>query len=151
MIFYNKPLQAPSFDAVLEWDVEVFCLPPTAHLQTRTTHELVLPPGHSRPTVIQVFPQTKMRKNSKVGFAQVNKNRNLQNRVGIQMSQIQMVEIKETAKERRNRKSKAADEKRNVNNGFMGILCRDSNPTTDLPRAKLLQRKNSDRDKMEKV
>jgi hypothetical protein len=42
-----------------------------------------------------------MRKDSKVGFAQVNKNRNLQNRVGIQMSQIQMVEIKETAKERR--------------------------------------------------
>jgi hypothetical protein len=27
-----------------------------------------------------------MRQNSKIGFAQVNKNRNLQNRVGIQMS-----------------------------------------------------------------
>jgi hypothetical protein len=79
-----------------------------------------------------------MRKNSKVGFAQVNKNRNLQNRVGIQMSQIQMVEIKETAKERRNRKSKAVDEKRNLNNGLMDILCWDSNPTTDPPRAKLL-------------
>jgi hypothetical protein len=81
----------------------------------------------------------------------MNKNRNLQNRVGIQTSQIQMVKVKETAKERRNRKSKAADKKRNVNNGLMGILCRDSNPTTDLPRAKLLRRKNSDRDKMEKV
>jgi hypothetical protein len=56
-----------------------------------------------------------MRQNSKTGLAQVNKNRNLQNRVGIQMSQIQMVEIKETAKERRNRKSKAVDEKSNVN------------------------------------
>jgi hypothetical protein len=53
MIFYNEPLQAPSFDAILEWDVKVFCLPPTAHLQTRTTHELVLPPGHPRPTMIQ--------------------------------------------------------------------------------------------------
>jgi hypothetical protein len=92
-----------------------------------------------------------MRKNSKVGFAQVNKNRNLQNRVGIQMSQIQMVEIKETVKERRNRKSKAEDEKRNVNNRLMGILCWDSNPTTDPPRAKLVRRKNSDRDKVEKV
>jgi hypothetical protein len=92
-----------------------------------------------------------MRKNSKVGFAQMNKNRNLQNRVRIQMSQIQIVKIKETAKERRNRKSKAADEKRNVNNGLMGILCRDNNPTTDPPREKLLRRKNSDRDKMEKV
>jgi hypothetical protein len=88
--------------------------------------------------MIQVFPQTKVRKNSKVGFAQVNKNRNLQNRVGIQMSQIQMVKIKETVKERKNRKSKAADKKRNVNNGLVGILCRDSNPTIDPPRAKLL-------------
>jgi hypothetical protein len=79
-----------------------------------------------------------MRQTSKIGFTQVNKNRNLQNRVGIQMSQIQMIEIKETVKERRNRKSKAADEKRNVNNGLVGILSRDSNPTTDPPRAKLL-------------
>jgi hypothetical protein len=44
-----------------------------------------------------------------------------------------MVEIKETAKERRNRKSKAADEKRNVNNGLVGILSWDSNPTIDPP------------------
>jgi hypothetical protein len=81
----------------------------------------------------------------------VNKNINLQNGVGIQMSQIQMVEIKETTKERRNRKSKAADEKRNVNNGLVGILGRVSNPMTDLPKAKLLRGKNSDRDKMKKV
>jgi hypothetical protein len=81
----------------------------------------------------------------------MNKNINLHNRVGIQMSQIQMVKIKETAKERRNRKSKAADKKRNVNNGLVGILYPDSNPTTDPPREKLLRRKNSDRDKMEKV
>jgi hypothetical protein len=151
MIFHNKPLQAPSFNAILEWDVEVFCFPPTAHLQTCTTHELVLPPSHPGPTMIQVFPQTKVRKNPKVGFAPMNKNRNLQNRVGIQMSQIQMVKVKETAKEGRNRKSKAADKKRDVNNGLVGILYRDSNPTIDPPRAKLLRRKNSDRDKMEKV
>jgi hypothetical protein len=62
-----------------------------------------------------------------------------------------MVKIKEATKERRNRKSKATDKKRNVNNGLVGILYRDSNPTTDPPRAKLLRRKNSDRDKMEKV
>jgi hypothetical protein len=62
-----------------------------------------------------------------------------------------MVKIKEAAKERINRKSKAADKKRNVNNGLVGILCWDSNPTTDPPRAKLLRRKNSDGDKMEKV
>jgi hypothetical protein len=92
-----------------------------------------------------------MRQNFEIGFTQVNKNRNLQNGVGIQMSQIQMVEIKETAKERRNRKSKAADEKRNVNNRLVGVLRRDSNPTTDPPSAKLLWGKNSDRDKMKKV
>jgi hypothetical protein len=101
--------------------------------------------------MIQVLPQTKVRKNPKVGFAQMNKNRNLHNRVGIQMSQIQMVKVKETTKEGRNRKSKAADKQRDVNNGLVGVLCRDCNPTTDPPRAKLLRRKNSDRDKMEKV
>jgi hypothetical protein len=62
-----------------------------------------------------------------------------------------MVEIKETAEERRNRKSKDADEKRNINNGLVGVLRRDSDPTADPPRTKLLQRKNSDGDKMKKV
>ena len=42
-----------------------------------------------------------MRQNSEIGFTQMNEDRNLQNGVGIQMSQIRMVEIKETAKERR--------------------------------------------------
>jgi hypothetical protein len=45
MILYNKPFQVPSFNVVLEWDVEVLCLPPMAHLQTRTTHKLVLRPA----------------------------------------------------------------------------------------------------------
>jgi hypothetical protein len=101
--------------------------------------------------MIQVLPQTEVRKNSKVGFAQMNKDRNLQNRVGIQVSQIQIVKVKETAKEGRNGKSKVADKKRDVNNGLVGIFCRDSNPTTNPPRAKLLRRKNSDRDKVEKI
>jgi hypothetical protein len=96
--------------------------------------------------MIQVLPQTEVRKNSKVGFAPMNKDRNLQNRVGIQVSQIQFVKVTDTAKEGRNRKSKAADKKRDVNNGLVSILCRDSNPTTNPPRAKLLRRKNSDRD-----
>jgi hypothetical protein len=62
-----------------------------------------------------------------------------------------MVEIKETAEERRNRKSKATDEKRNINNGLVGVLRRDSDPTADPPRTKLLRRKNSNGDKMKKV
>jgi hypothetical protein len=92
-----------------------------------------------------------VRKNSKVGLAQMNKDINLQNRVGIQMSQVQIVKVKETAKEGRNGESKATDKKRDVNNGLVSILCRDSNPTTNPPRAKLLQRKNSDIGKVEKI
>jgi hypothetical protein len=81
----------------------------------------------------------------------MNKNRNLQNGIGIQMGQIQAIEIKETAEERRNRKSKSADKKRNVNDGFVGVFCRNSDPTTDLPRTELLRRKNFDRNEMKKV
>ena len=62
-----------------------------------------------------------------------------------------MIEIKETAEERRNRKSKSANEKRNVNNGLVGVLYRDSDPTADPPRTKFLQRKNSDGYKVKKV
>ena len=50
------------------------------------------------------------------------------------MGQIQAIEIKETAEERRNGKSKSADKKRNVNDGFVGVFCRKSDPTADLPR-----------------
>jgi hypothetical protein len=53
----------------------------------------------------------------------------LQNGIGIQMGQIQAIEIKETAEERRNGQSKSADKKRNVNDGFMGVFCRNSDPT----------------------
>jgi hypothetical protein len=62
-----------------------------------------------------------------------------------------VIEIKETAEERRNGKSKAADEKRNVNNRFVSVFCRNSDPTADPPRTEFLRRKNSDGHKMEKV
>jgi hypothetical protein len=81
----------------------------------------------------------------------MNKNRNLQNGIGIQMGQIQAIEIKETAEERRNGKSKSADKKRNVNDGFVGVFCQNSDPTADPPRTELLRRKNSDRNEMKKV
>jgi hypothetical protein len=81
----------------------------------------------------------------------MNKNRNLHNGIGIQMGQIQAIEIKETAEERRNGKSKSVDKKRNVNDGFVGVFYRNIDPTTDPPRTELLRRKNSDRNKMKKV
>jgi hypothetical protein len=52
------------------------------------------------------------------------------------VSQIQIVKVKETTKEGTNGKSKAADKKRDVNNGLVGILCQDSNPTTNPPKSK---------------
>jgi hypothetical protein len=81
----------------------------------------------------------------------MDKNRNLQNGIGIQVGQIQAIEIKETAEERRNGKSKATDKKRNINDGFVGVFCRNSNPTTDPPGTELLRRKNSDGYEMKKV
>jgi hypothetical protein len=62
-----------------------------------------------------------------------------------------VIEIKETTKERRNGKSKAADEKRNVNNGFVSVFCRNSDPTTDPLRTEFLRRKDSGRHEMEKI
>jgi hypothetical protein len=67
------------------------------------------------------------------------------------VSQIQIIKVKETAKERRNGKSKAADEKRDVNNGLVGILYWDSNPTANPPGTKFFRRKNSNIDKVEKI
>jgi hypothetical protein len=81
----------------------------------------------------------------------MNKDRNLQNGIEIQMGQIQAIEIKETAEKRRNGKSKAAEEKRNVDDGFVGVFCWNSDPTADPPGTELLRRKNSDGYEMEKV
>jgi hypothetical protein len=81
----------------------------------------------------------------------MNKDRDLQNGIGIQMGQIQAIEIKETAEKRRNGKSKAAEEKRNVDDGLVSVLCWKSDPTADPPGTELLRRKNPDRYKMEKV
>jgi hypothetical protein len=89
--------------------------------------------------------------NTKESFAQVNKDGNLQNGIGIQVGQIQVIEFKETAEERGNGKSKAVDQKRNVNDGFVGVFCWNSDPTADPPRTELLQRENSDGYEMEKV
>jgi hypothetical protein len=81
----------------------------------------------------------------------MNKDGDLQNGIRVQMGQIQVVEIKETAKKGGNRKSKTAEKKRNIYNGFVGILCWNSNPTANLPRTELHRRKNSDGHKMEKI
>ena len=67
------------------------------------------------------------------------------------MGQIQVIEIKETAEERRNGKSKAADEKRNVNDGFVGVFYQNSDPTVDPPRTEFLWRQNPSLNEVEKI
>jgi hypothetical protein len=52
----------------------------------------------------------------------MNENGGLQDRIGIQMGQVKMVEIKEAAEKGRNGKAKAAEKERSINNGLMGIL-----------------------------
>jgi hypothetical protein len=68
VVLHNEPLKAPSVNAILERNVEVLYFPPPAKLHTRTTNKLVLSPGHPRPTVIKVSPETKMGKNPKKGL-----------------------------------------------------------------------------------
>jgi hypothetical protein len=71
-----------------------------AHFQTSTPDQLMLTPGHSRAAVIQVLPQPKMWQHAQESFAQMNVNRNLKNRIGIQVGQVKVIEIKEAAEER---------------------------------------------------
>ena len=78
------------------------------------------------------------------------KNRNLQDGIRVQMSQVQFVEIKEATKKGRNGKTEAAEKERSVNHGLMGILCRDSDPMANPPRAELPRGKNPDGHEVEK-
>jgi hypothetical protein len=80
----------------------------------------------------------------------MNENGNLQDRIGIQMGQVKMVEIKEAAEKGRNGKTEATEKERGINHGLMGILCRDSDPMTNPPRGELPRGKNPDGHEVEK-
>jgi hypothetical protein len=43
----------------------------------------MLSSSHLEPVVVEILPKLEMRKNSKESFAEVNKNNNLKNRVGV--------------------------------------------------------------------
>jgi hypothetical protein len=66
------------------------------------------------------------------------------------MGQVNMVEIKEAAEKGRDGKAKAAEKERGVNNGLMGIICRNSKPMANPPRTEFSRRKNPDRYEVEK-
>jgi hypothetical protein len=80
----------------------------------------------------------------------MNENGNLQDRIGIQMGQVKMVEIKEATEKGRNGKTEAAEKERSVNHGLMGILSRDSNPMANPPRTEFPRGKNLDGHEVEK-
>jgi hypothetical protein len=67
------------------------------------------------------------------------------------MGQIKAIEIKETTEKVRNKKSETAEKKRNINHGFVGILCWNSDPVANPPRTELLRRKDLDGHEMEKI
>jgi hypothetical protein len=66
------------------------------------------------------------------------------------MGQVNVVEIKKAAEKGRDGKAEAAEKKRGVNNGFMGIFCRNSEPVANPPRTEFSRRKNPDRYEVEK-
>jgi hypothetical protein len=66
------------------------------------------------------------------------------------MGQVNVIEIKEAAEKGRDGKAEAAEKKRGVNNGFMGIFCRNSEPMANPPRTEFSRRKNPDRYEVEK-
>jgi hypothetical protein len=79
------------------------------------------------------------------------KNGHLQDEIRVQMGQVQFVEIKEAAEKGRNGKSKAANKKRNVNDRFVGTLCRNGDPAENSVRAELFRKQNPNIDKMKEV
>jgi hypothetical protein len=89
--------------------------------------------------MIQILQEAEMGENPEVGLTQMNKNGNLQDRIRVQVCLVQIIEIKETMEERRNGESKAADKKRNIDDGLMGVLHRNSDPTTNPPRAEFFR------------
>ena len=80
----------------------------------------------------------------------MNKNGDLQDRIGIQMGQVKMVEIKEAAEKGRNGKTEAAEKERSINHRLMGILYRDSDPMANPPGTELPRGKNPDGHEVEK-
>jgi hypothetical protein len=134
VILYDEPLEVPPLDAILQGDVEVICFPPTTQFQTGATNKLVLSSSHAGPTMIQILPEAEMGKNPEIGLTQMNKNGNLQDRIRVQVGQVQIVKIKETVEEGRNGKSKGRNMKRNIDDGLMSVLRRNNNPAANPPR-----------------
>jgi hypothetical protein len=56
-----------------------------------------------------------MRQHAEISFAKVNENRDLENGVRVQVSQVDVIKIKDATEKRRYGKAKAAKKERSVN------------------------------------
>jgi hypothetical protein len=151
VVLHNEPLKAPPLDTVLERNVKILCFPPPAKLQTCAANKLVLSPSHPRPTMIKIFPETEMGEYPEKGLTQMYENGNLHNGIRVQKRQVHLVEIKETAEKGRDRKSKSTNEKRNINDRFMGILRRNGDTAANPPRVELFWKQNPNFNEMKEV
>ena len=55
-----------------------------------------------------------MRQHAKISFAKVNENRDLENGVRVQVSQVDMIKIKDATEKRRYGKAEAAKKERGI-------------------------------------
>ena len=56
-----------------------------------------------------------MRQHAEISFAKVNENRDLENGIRVQMSQVDVIKIEEATEKRRYGKAEAAKKERSVN------------------------------------
>jgi hypothetical protein len=90
--------------------------------------------------MIHILLEAEMGENPEIGLTQMNKNGNLQDRIRVQVGQVHIIEIKESAEEGRNGESKVVDKKRNIDDGLMGVLRRNSDPAANPPGAAFFRR-----------
>jgi hypothetical protein len=64
---------------------------------------------------------------------------------------MRQIQLKEATEKGGDGKSKPADEKWNVNDRFMSVLCRNSDTAADPPRTELLRKQNPNLNEMKKV
>jgi hypothetical protein len=83
MVLHGKPLKAPSLNTILQRDIKILNFPASTKFHASTANKLMLSSSHPKPTVVEVLPKPKMRKNSKESLTKMNKHDNLKNRIGV--------------------------------------------------------------------
>jgi hypothetical protein len=83
--------------------------------------------------MVEILPQSKVWANPKIGFAEMHKDGNLKNRIRVQVSQVEGVEIKEAMEKGGDGQTWAPNQERDKNHELMGILHGHSNPLPNAP------------------